>query len=75
MKVRYTRRAYSDLHQILDYLTRRSPKGATNVLTRIDDALQKLGEQPSMGHATDVSGVRVLFIGRYPYKNLLSLER
>ena len=21
-----------------------------------------------MGHATDVSGVRVLFIGRYPYK-------
>jgi plasmid stabilization system protein ParE len=68
MKVRYTRRADSDLHQILDYLGPRSPKGAANVLTRIGDALQKLSEQPSIGHATDVSGVRVLFIGRYPHK-------
>jgi toxin ParE1/3/4 len=68
MIVRYTRRAYFDLHQILDYLGPRSPKGAANVLARIDDALQKLGEQPLMGHATDVSSVRVLFIGRYPYK-------
>ena len=66
MKVRYTERAY--LQQILDFLRTRSPKGAANVLTRIETALEGLLEQPLMGHATDVVDVRVLFVGRYPYK-------
>ena len=68
MKIRYTKRAYSDLQQILDYLRTRSPKGAANVLTRFEAALEILAEQPLMGHATDVGNVRVLFVGRYPYK-------
>jgi toxin ParE1/3/4 len=75
MKARYTRRAHSDLHQILDYLSTRSPKGAANVLARIEGAVQKLGEQPAMGHATDVGDVRVLFIGRYPYKVFYRFSR
>ena len=68
MKIRYAKRAYSDLEQILDYLRARSPTGAANVLNRIETALEILAEQPLMGHATNVADVRVLFVGRYPYK-------
>ena len=48
MKIRYIKRAYSDPQQILNYLRARSPKGAANVLSLIETALDGLLEQPLM---------------------------
>ena len=68
MKVRYTNRAFSDRKKILEYLQSRSASGARNVLDRLDAAAVLLLEQPSAGIPTDMPDVRVLFVGRYPYK-------
>lgn len=68
MKVRYTSRAFRDREEILTYLQARSPSGARNVLGRFEAAATLLSEQPLAGISTDVPDVRVLFVGRYPYK-------
>lgn len=68
MKVRYTNRAFKDREAILTRLKSVSPTGARRVLERFDAVTTLLAEQPSAGVATDISGVRVLFVGRYPYK-------
>ena len=68
MKVRYTNRAYRDREEILNYLRARSLSGARGVLERFDGAAALLSEQPSSGILTDKLDVRVLFVGRYPYK-------
>jgi addiction module RelE/StbE family toxin len=68
MKVRYSRRAFNDREQILDYLHARSPSGARNVFARLEAAAVLLSKQPLAGMPTDMPDVRVLFVGRYPYK-------
>jgi plasmid stabilization system protein ParE len=68
MRVRYTLRALSDREQIFEYLHKRSPSGARNVMRNIRAAVARLAEQPHSGHATDEPAVRVVFVGRHPYK-------
>lgn len=68
MNVRYTERAFRDREDILNYLAARSRSGAHNVLKRFDDAARLLSEHPLVGLPTDSQEVRVLFVGRYPYK-------
>ena len=68
MRIRFTRRAFGDRERIFEYLKERSPTGATNVMTRLRAAIAQLSEQPVSGYATDAEDVRVLFVGRYPYK-------
>ncbi len=68
MRLRYTRLALADREAIFDYLHQRSPQGARRVMARIDTVLQLLLTQPRGGYATDMPDVRVLFVGRYPYK-------
>lgn len=68
MSVVYTRRAFVDREEILQHLQSRSHIGAANVFERLERATALLATQPLAGTLTDVPGVRVLFIGRYPYK-------
>jgi len=68
MKVRYTRRAFQDREHIFDYLAERSPAGAQNVTAQVLAAVARLADHPLSGIATDVADVRVVFVGRYPYK-------
>lgn len=68
MKIRYTRQAFAEREAIFTYLEKRSSQGAHSVISRIHAAILRLAEFPESGHATDISDVRVLFIGRYPYK-------
>jgi toxin ParE1/3/4 len=75
MKVRYTKRAFSDREQILEYLQKRSPRGARNVSARLEAAAILLSKQPLAGMPTDVPDVRVLFVGRYPYKVFYRVRR
>ena len=37
-------------------------------MARLNAAIDQLLDRPFSGHSTDVADVRVLFIGRYPYK-------
>ncbi len=68
MKLRYTRRAFADRREIFDWLADKSPTGAGSVIARLDAGVNQLLTQPMTGYATDVPNVRVLFVGRYPYK-------
>jgi toxin ParE1/3/4 len=63
MIVRYSRRAQSDLVDILDYIEERSPLGAHKVKLTIET----IRENPNVGHPTGRGATRGLPIGRYPY--------
>ena len=56
MKIRYTGPAARQLDAILAYIKARSPDGAANVLSRIDEALSIAAEQPRIGRLTNRSG-------------------
>ena len=67
MKVRYSRRALAQLDEIHRYITQFNPRAAAQVVARIEELCQKLGEFPGMGHMTEQADVRVLPVVRYPY--------
>lgn len=71
MRVRYSPQAFADRERIIEYLRERSPSGARNVAASIRNAVAQLRDHPLSGYQTDDPHVRVLFIVRYPYKNLL----
>lgn len=66
-KVRYARRAISDLIGIADYIRERNPRAAAAVADRIRASIARLGMFPFIGRPTDDESLRVLPIGRYPY--------
>ncbi len=74
MKIRYTRRAFAEREAIFDYLEQRSEQGARRVIERLHQAISYLAEMPNSGFQTDIADVRVLFVGRYPYKVFYRIE-
>ena len=67
MRVRYTRRAQSDLQSIYRYLDERAPAAARAVKELIERRIASLADFPLMAPATDEPGIRELTIVRYPY--------
>ena len=74
MRVRYTRRARSDLQSILQYIDERSPRGARNVKRSIQKTIELIGEFPEGGRRAGEQATRVLPAGRYPYLIYWSVE-
>ena len=68
MIVRFTRRAESDLSQILDFLSAQSPDGARRVAASLRETARMLAEHPLGGRTTVRPGVFVRIVPRYPYK-------
>lgn len=68
MRLRFTPRAFADREAIFGYLNARSPEAATRVMMRLHHAIGMLSSRTLSGHETNIDGVRVLFVGRYPYK-------
>jgi plasmid stabilization system protein ParE len=68
MIVSYSRRAKSDLEDILRYLSERSPVGARNVSRSSAAAIEVLADNPEIGVKTRRPGVRVWLAVGYPYK-------
>lgn len=68
MRTRYTPQAFEDRERIIEYLRKRSPRGARNVSASIREALAQLRDHPLSGYQTENPEVRVLFLVRYPYK-------
>jgi toxin ParE1/3/4 len=67
MKVRYSRRALTQLDQIFSYIAKDNPAAAAAVVDRIEALVGVLGRYPTMGRPTDQEGVRVMGVRRYPY--------
>lgn len=67
MKVTYSRRSLRQLEVIHAYIDKRNPRAAREVMARIRELCERLGEFPGMGTQTDQIDVRMLPVVRYPY--------
>ncbi len=67
MKVRYSRRALLQLEEIHSHIAQHNPRAARQVIERIEELCEKLGEFPGIGHRTGHAEVRALPVVRYPY--------
>jgi toxin ParE1/3/4 len=68
MNVRYSPRATRDLEAIREYLEKRSPRGAFNVLTAIYAAVEFVRRHPAAAQLTSVPEVRAKIVHRYRFK-------
>lgn len=67
MRLRYTKRALSDLDRILSYTAEHSQQGAARLSSRLERVASDLALHPHTGRATNRAGLRVRFVGDYPY--------
>jgi toxin ParE1/3/4 len=67
MRVRFTRRALAQLDTIFAHIAHDDPIAAAAVVARVEAVASLLGEFPRLGRPTDVEGVRMIKIPRYPY--------
>ena len=68
MNVRYSRRAQRDLETIHEYLVRRSPRGALNVLTALYAAIEFVRRYPAAAEVTNIPSIRAKVVNRYRFK-------
>ena len=67
MKVRFTRRATTQIATAVDYVAERSPKGAASLRDRLRELIGVLEDYPYAGRRTSRRGVRRLAATPYPY--------
>lgn len=67
MKLRYARRARTDIDGIHEYIAQHDRRAAGTVARRIRSVCQLLASYPGLGRATDMAGVRVFPIVPFPY--------
>jgi addiction module RelE/StbE family toxin len=67
MKLRWTRLALQDLRHLHEYIAEDNPSAANRMVTRIQDATQRLKNHPQMGRPGRVQGTHELVIAGSPY--------
>lgn len=67
MKPRWTRRALEDLRHLHEYISQDNPSAADRMVTRIREAVERLGRHPHMGAGGRVESTRELVIAGTPY--------
>jgi toxin ParE1/3/4 len=67
VKVTYSRRALVQLDRIFAYIAQNNAAAASEVVARIEAGAALIGEYPNIGRASDLPGIRLLPISRYPY--------
>jgi plasmid stabilization system protein ParE len=67
MKVRYTPRAFADREAIFGYLDKTNPQAAREVKAFLAAQIDGLSSLPERHPLIKELGVRVLWLGRYPY--------
>jgi toxin ParE1/3/4 len=72
--IRYTRRAQNDLTNILNYLEKRSPRGALSVKLAIRRTIDTIGQNPKIGQPLGSEAGRGMPVGRYPYLVFWTVE-
>ena len=73
MKVRFAPRARDDIAGIHSWLSERTAAART-VISEIRRTADLIGEYPQIGRLTDIPGVKVLPVVRYPYLVYYTLE-
>lgn len=69
MRLRYSPRATRDLDAIHEYLAKRSPGGAINVMTAIFASVEFIRRHPEAAPAvSNIAGVRGVMVHRYRFK-------
>jgi toxin ParE1/3/4 len=67
MRVQYRRRAQLDIENIHEYIEKRNPQAATDVVARIRYAADRLGTLPYMGHVGRDMGTYEWVVVGSPY--------
>lgn len=67
MRLRYTRRALSELDEVLSFIEAQSPKGALSVKKRIEEVMALLVQHPQAGPLTNKGPLRRIVAHPYPY--------
>ena len=67
MKLRWTRRARTDLNEIFDRILEENPGAATEVLDRIERSAAHLVDHPGMGRPGRVENTRELVVPGLPW--------
>ena len=67
MKLRYTAEARRHIAAIFDYINERNPIAATQAVSRIRLAAERLAEFPRIGHTGRVSGTHEWVVRGLPY--------
>jgi toxin ParE1/3/4 len=65
MKLRYARGALSDLDEIFGYIARDNPRAAARLVSRIEQVMALIAEQPYVGTVTRKSNLRRFPVGNY----------
>ena len=74
MKVRYSRRALSQLASVSEYLRARNRSAAHNVTASIRSTIARLREMPMLGKVTDEVGAHVIIEPEYLYRVFYSVD-
>jgi toxin ParE1/3/4 len=67
MRLRYRRQAQLDIENIHQYIEKRNPRAATEVVARIRHAADRLGMLPHMGHVGRARGTLEWVVVGLPY--------
>ena len=67
MKLKWTRPALQDLRHLYEYITDDNPSAVARMVTRIQEAAERLKNHPQMGRPGWVQGTRELVIAASPY--------
>lgn len=67
MRLRWTRLALADLDQAQEYIARDNPAAANVVAQRVHDAADGLPDNPLIGRAGQVAGMREWVVTGTPY--------
>jgi toxin ParE1/3/4 len=67
VRLRYAPRARTDIAHIYQYIAQHNVGAATAVVRQIRSTSELLARYPGLGRETDIIGVRVFPIARYPY--------
>jgi plasmid stabilization system protein ParE len=68
MRLRYSRRATSDLASIHEFLSIRSPRAALSVMISIYAALEFIRQHPYASELTSIRGIRGKIVRKYRFK-------
>ncbi len=67
MKLKWTRLALQDLRHLHEYIADDNPSAASRMVTRMQEATERLKNHPQMGRPGRVQGTRELVIAGSPY--------
>jgi len=67
VRVKWTRTALKNLDTAAEYIARDNIAASVRIVTRIQEAVKKLSNNPAMGRPGCIAGTRELIVSNTPY--------